>query len=210
LQEGKLRHELNKTYFLANLATFGITGSMLARYGAQGAGVWVKVVGVVLSHVGEGWGRWAEGVVEVEDEDVRMVDDPSDEDEPTAAPTASCVIQSVSPPSKPKRQIRLPLPKNVGPKLLLLASPAHLSTLASFLTSPTSKAPTSLLVDFAQFVLALLAAFRGSPRWEGILDGLIAGSKGRALGRRLWREGVKGRLRNSGEKSGWEHFNESG
>jgi ubiquitin-protein ligase E3 C len=197
---------MGRSNLLANLATFGITGNMLARYGATGASTWVKVIGAVLRHVDQGWGRWAEGLVDEEQEDVRMVDDRSDDDEDQLPGTATLRTSVVPTTSRPRRQVRPTLPKNLGPKLLLIASPSHLATLSTFLTSPTSKAPTSLLVDFAQFALALLNAFRGSPKWEGILDGLLEGPRGRALGRRLWLEGVRGRWRNSGDKSGWDSF----
>ncbi|RSH92214.1 hypothetical protein EHS25_008629 [Saitozyma podzolica] len=206
LSSGRLRDEVGRSHLLANLATFGITGNMLARYGATGASTWVRVIGAVLRQVDQGWGRWAEGFVDEDQEDVRMVDDRSD-DEDDQSPGAATLGTSVVPTtSRPRRQVRPALPKNLGAKLLLIASPSHLATLSTFLTSPTSKAPTSLLVDFAQFALALLNAFRGSPKWEGILDGLLEGPRGRALGRRLWREGVRGRWRNSGDKSGWDSF----
>jgi len=133
----------------------------------------------------------------------------SDEDEEDDLIPLVSTSTSVRPPRKPSRQIRPPLPANLRPKLLVLASPSHLSTLASLITSPTSKVPTTLLVDFASFVLGLLHAFRGSPKWEGILEALMEGQRGRALGRRLWREGVRGRWRNSGERAGWDTFSSS-
>lgn len=177
---------------------------MLQRHAASGAATWIAVIGTVLSQVGEGWGRWAEGAVQNEDEDMPTKHDSDDEDDETV-PHASVS----APLSKQRRHVRPSLPTNIQPKLLLLASASHLSTLSDLMTSPTSKAPTTLLVDFATFALGLLNAFRGSPRWEGILDALIEGQKGRVLGRRLWREGVRGRWRNTGERGVWDTFFES-
>jgi ubiquitin-protein ligase E3 C len=175
------------------MTVFGITGGMLARNGVNGASDWIKVMGVLLGSVGTGWGRWAEGHVE---EEVMQVDQDEDDEE--------------KPEVKPRRQVRPPVPSTIGPKLLLLASTSHISTLSSFLTSPSSKAPTTLLVDFAGFILALLNAFRGSPKWELILDGLMEGKNGKVLARRMLREGVRGRWRNTSDPSGWATFSESG
>lgn len=200
LTQGRLSSELGKTYFLANLVIFGITGGMLQRYGSSGAATWVAVIGTILSHVGVGWGRWAEGILEDEDTDM-LIELDSDSEGESSIP--------VAPKRRSSNILRPPLPINIQPKLLLLTSPSHLSTLANLLTSPTSKAPTSLLVEFASFALSLLCAFRGSPRWESILDALMGGQRGRALGRRLWREGVRGRWRNAGERAGWDTFSEN-
>ena len=207
MEQGKLDSELGKTYFLANLAIFGITGGMLQRSGASGAAVWIAVLGHVFKQVDEGWGRWAEGFVDAdEEEDVPIENDSEDEDEPMPLASTST---SAPPPSKPRRRIRQSVPANLTPKLLLLTSTAHLSTLANLLTSPSSNASTTLLVHFATFTLGLLNAFRGSSRWEGILDALMEGQKGRALGRRMWREGVRGKWSGNGAQDGWETFSES-
>ena len=207
LEQGKLDSELGKTYFLANLATFGITGGMLQRSGAGGAAVWIAVLGHVFRQVDEGWGRWAEGFVDTdEEEDIPIEKDSDEEDEPM--PLAS-TWTSAPPPRNSRRRARQPVPANLTPKLLLLTSNAHLSTLADLLTSPTSNAPTTLILHFATFTLGLLNAFRGSSRWEGILDALMEGQKGRALGRRMWREGVRGKWTGNGAQSWWETFSES-
>ena len=197
LSEGALSKELAKTSFLANLATFGIAGGMLQRYGISGASTWITVVGTVIGLVEDGWGRWVEGMMDLEEEDEPIQQgDQRDED-------------AKVPPKRTRSTVRLPLAANYRPKLLSLASPSHLDTLSSILTSPTSKASTALLTQFSSFVLGLLHAFRGTSGWEGILDALMEGQKGPALTRRLWREGVRGRWRNTGERMEWDTFSES-
>jgi ubiquitin-protein ligase E3 C len=197
LSQGRLSTELGRTYFLANITTFGITGGMLARYGVQGANTWVQVVATLLSGVQEGWGKWAEGVVEPESEseDEKMDIDSGSDNE---SPTKPLVITT-------KRKLRrTPLPKNVSSKLLLLGSSSHISTLADLLVSSQGA-----LSEFANFTLGLLTAFKGSPRWEAILDGLLEGRKGVALARRMWREGVRGKWGIARDQSSWQNFTSS-
>lgn len=204
LSQGRLSTELGRTYFLANIATFAITGGMLARYGVQGAKTWVKVVATLLAGVEEGWGRWAEGIVDDEDEVMDTVSqDGSDDDEEPAA------VAVPVPVNKRKRQTRAPLPTNISSRLLSLGSTAHISTLADLLVSPTAASSVTTLVDFASFTLGLLAAFKGTPRWENILDGLLEGRKGLALTRRLWREGVRGKWSTDKDAGGWQSFQSS-
>ena len=199
LASGRLRSEEGKTYFLANLITFGITGGMLGRYGHKGAANWVKVLGEVLSGVSEGWGKWVDGQVEEVEENLPMatIDSDSDNDEPTPGPSR---VTRVAPRRKP-------LAPTIQKKVTVLASASHLSMLSETLLSPS--APGALLVDFARFALSLLHAFRGSPKWESILDAFVTGSKGKALERRIWREGVRGKWVNSAERPGWDTFAES-
>ena len=199
LSGGALSQELAKTSFLANLATFGIAGGMLQRYGISGASTWITVVGTVIGLVEDGWGRWVEGMMDFEDEDVPMQQGSDDEGDE----------KGTFPPKKTRSDVRLPLAANYRPKLVSFASPSHLDTLSNILTSPTSKASTALLTKFSSFVLGLLRAFRGTPRWEGILDALMEGQKGSALTRRLWREGVRGKWRNTGARAEWDTFSES-
>lgn len=205
---------MGKTYFLANLATFGITGGKLSRYGANGAVLWMKVVGTVLKGVGEGWGRWVEGIEEAPLED-RSTPQPHSEDEDhdgdvsmPLTQSSSMVVQSSS-RSRRTGSRRPPIAQNVASKVTLLTSPAHMATMALMITSPNSKSPTSLVIDFALFALGLLNAFRGTSRWEVILDGLLEGDKGWPLTKRLWREGVRSRWQGSEEREVWEHFAES-
>jgi ubiquitin-protein ligase E3 C len=204
LSQGKLSTELGRTYFLANIATFAITGGMLARYGLQGARTWVKVVATLLKGVEEGWGRWAEGVVDVDDDimDTISQDGSDDEEEPAMAIPL--------PVNKRKRQTRAPLPTNISSRLLSLGSTGHISTLAELLVSPRAASSDATLIDFASFTLSLLAAFKGTARWENILDGLLEGRKGLALTRRLWREGVRGKWSTDKDAGGWHSFQTSG
>ena len=202
-----MQGELGKTYFLANLATFGITGGLLARRGVQGALDWIKVVGTILLGVKDGWGTWIEGNMPI-DEDAPMLDPVGSDDEDgdiTGEPSSS-----VPPVRTKSRHVRRePLPRNIGSKILLLSSDAHFSALASVVTSSASNISTMMLGDFARFALNLLNAFRGTARWEGILENLLEGTKGKAFSKRVWREGVRGRWRQSSDPNGWGTFQES-
>jgi len=168
---------------------------MLAKYGVQGANTWVQVIATLLSGVQEGWGKWAEGVVEPESE---SEDEPMDIDSDTenGSPTKALVITT-----KQRKLRRTPLPKSVSSKLLLLGSSSHISTLADLLVSSQGA-----LSEFANFTLGLLTAFKGSPRWEAILDGLLEGRRGVALARRMWREGVRGKWGIDRDQSSWQNF----
>lgn len=193
LDGGGLSTEIGKTHFLSNLATFGITGGMLQRQGAQGMRDWVAVVGTMFSTLGEGWGRW----VATSGSDVpepMMVDDSDSDDEED---NGKRVVR------RPKRE---PLPANVAARLHSFASPAHLGTLVN--AAMTASADSKLLVDFSFFVLGLLNAFRGSARWEATLDAVMEGRRGARMTKMLWREGVRGKW-GSGRKD-WETFSSSG
>ncbi|WVQ98113.1 hypothetical protein IAU59_005235 [Kwoniella sp. CBS 9459] len=215
LAMGKMEKELGKTYFLANLATFGITGQMLARAGVQGASTWMSVVGSVLSQMDEGWGRWVDGFVDEVDDDVPMrpTTTSSDDEEDTtetlennAGRSDSASVAIVPPPRHPTRPRRLPTPQNIRSKLHLFATPSHISTLSAHLSSPGSAAPNTLLADFSVFCVGLLTAFKGSPKYEGVLDALSEGDKGRGLVKRIWREGVRGKWGDSADSSCWDTF----
>lgn len=189
LDAGGLATELGKTHFLSNLATFGITGGMLQRQGAQGMRDWIAVVGTMFSTLGEGWGRWvATSGSEVEP----MVVDDSDSDEEDE--NGKRVV---------RKPVREPLPSNVAARLHSFASPAHLGTLVA----AAMQGDTKTLVDFSFFVLGLLNAFRGSARWEATLDAVMEGKRGARMTKLLWREGVRGKW-GSGRKA-WETFSSS-
>ena len=203
LDSGRLVTESGKTFFLGNLVTFGVTGGMLARYGLKGAQIWINVIGNTLTGVKEGWGRWADGFVEEDDEPMPLVTSTeSDDDDEVVRPGPLQVSSATR--QKPRRS---PLAPNVQKKVTVLASPNHLSMLTTLLLVPS--APSTVLTDFANFALSLLNAFRGSPKWEGILEAFLTGAKGKALEKRIWREGVRGKWPNSGDRSGWDHFAES-
>lgn len=211
LTHGKLATELGRTYFLANITTFGITGGMLARYGVQGANTWVKVVATLLSGVEEGWGKWAEGIVEEEEEEQAddSMDIDSEEEEPSIPSRTAVTVPASSTPAKKRRQLRRPLPANISSKLLLLGSTSHISTLADLLVTPSSQSSSKALIEFAAFTLGLLNSFKGSPRWEAILDGILQGKPGMALTKRMWREGVRGQWGTDRDKNSWQNFTSS-
>jgi ubiquitin-protein ligase E3 C len=184
LERGRLKDELGRTYFLANLATFGITGGMLQRAGAPGMRAWMAVLGTLLPTLGEGWGVWAERSVSG-----------------AGAVAAAAVMDIDDEAVVPVAPARARLPPGVAKPLALLASPQHVGTLASHATNAGS------LSDFSTFALSVLGAFRGSPKWEGTLDALLDGNRGRALIKLLWREGVRGKWTNTADQ--WTLFSTS-
>lgn len=188
LSEGRLKDELGRTYFLANLGTFGITGGMLTRAGAAGMSSWMTVVGSVLSTLGEGWGVWAERSV-------------SSAGAVAAAAAMDMEVDSDAEDAAPRAPTRALLPANVAKPLAQLASAQHVAVLASHATSSGS------LPDFATFALSVLMAFRGSPKWEATLDALLEANRGRALVKLLWREGVRGKWGNTADQ--WTTFSQS-
>lgn len=192
LDGGGLASELGKTHFLSNLATFGITGGMLARQGAQGMRDWIAVVGTMFSTLGEGWGRWVSRGSDVPEP--MLVDSESESDDDAMDGGKG---------KRARRPAREPLPANVATRLYSFASPAHLGTLVTAAMQGDAKT----LVVFSFFVLGLLNAFRGSARWEAILDAVMEGRRGARMTKLLWREGVRGKW-GSGRKD-WETFSSS-
>lgn len=213
IASGRMTSETGKTFFLANLVTLGITGGMLERFGPQGLRTWTTVVGQVLAGVGEGWGRWAEGELDDEDEEpsssIRQAQGhDSDSDVDMDSPVESRMPAAVRPPGNLRRPHRRALlPANISSKVLLLASPAHLSPLIDQAVQRTTAAG---LVDFAVFILGLLSAFRGSTRYEAVLDALLGGGpRTTALVKRLWRECVRVSWRDSQDQATWDRFSAS-
>ncbi|WVQ75926.1 hypothetical protein IAR50_005561 [Cryptococcus sp. DSM 104548] len=200
LSEKGLSDESGKTFFLANLATFGISGQLLSKSAIAGACAWMSVVGVVLSGVKEGWGKWVEGIEEDEDVAMAAVAEDSDEDDEDKA---------VAVPRKPTRPRRTALPQNIRSKLVLLSTTSHMAVLSQYVLSPPRYAPPTLLEDFSSFCIGLLGASRGSPKWEAILDSLVDGRKGLALMKGIWRDGVRGRWDNSEDPSVWSQFSQN-
>jgi ubiquitin-protein ligase E3 C len=213
-----LASEHGKTYLLANLVTFGITGQMLVHASVQGKKAWMSVLTQILSGLDEGWGRWVEGVVD-EDEDVRMTGDGADSDDsdledtppvrlgPTGSSGAPQAGPSIISPTKSRpRQTRPLLPLKTSSKLLLLPSPAHMGLLIDMIVSPSAKAGTADLLALVNMAGELMRLFRGTPKWEAILDALSSGRNGKQLFRRLWRECVRGRWGASGLQVTWEGF----
>ncbi|WVW78358.1 hypothetical protein I302_100312 [Kwoniella bestiolae CBS 10118] len=202
LNQGRLESENDKTYFLANLTTFGITGGMLARFGVDGISTWMSVIGNVLKDVNEGWGKWVDGMVD-DDEDEPifpiMVDSDDEDNEEEGQPSNTLI-----PATRPRR---IPLPKAISNRVTILATAQHLSTLMTHIIQPSSssRAPVSLLNDFSMFCTGLLSAFRGSPKWENVLDSLM--NKG--LVRRVWREGVRGKWTESDQREVWDGFTDN-
>ncbi|KAL7420037.1 ubiquitin-protein ligase (E3) [Cryptotrichosporon argae] len=189
----RLGTEQGKTYFLANLAVFGITGGLLARYGAAGAASWMAVVGTVFGALDEGWGRWAEGTVDDNDDDGDVVmGDTSDDDDAPAAPQ----------PTQRRQHARPPLPSALAPKLALFASPAHITALSTICAAPSAGA--GALGRLAAFVSNILHAFRGTAKWEAVLDATL--NMKQALAKRLWREEVRGRWGASSSRETWDTF----
>ncbi|WWD00653.1 hypothetical protein V866_007588 [Kwoniella sp. B9012] len=205
LKEGRLDGEIGKTYFLANLTTFGITGRMLSRFGVGGISNWMNVIGNVLKDVNEGWGKWVDGLLDDDDMEMNgipiLVDsDGEDEEDQDDGPS-----HKVVPFKQNKQPRRIQLPKAISNKVVILATPQHLSTLTTHVIQPSSKTPQSFINDFSMFCAGLLSAFRGSPKWENVLDSLL--SKG--LIRRIWREGVRGRWTGSDQREAWDGFSDN-
>ncbi|KAL1411472.1 ubiquitin-protein ligase (E3) [Vanrija albida] len=194
LTQNGLSSELGRTHFLANLATFGITGGLLARNGTQGMKDWMKVVGTVIGTLAEGWGQWVERASATGTNGAKT----------RALARAAEAIDSDDETSDSRKVQRPPLAANVSTKLLLLTSTDQLSTVASFVLNSSA---AGVLGDFADFALGILKAFRGSTRWEGTLDALLEGKRGRASVKQLWREGVRGKW--SSSRKAWDNWQEN-
>ncbi|WVO16628.1 hypothetical protein L204_104307 [Cryptococcus depauperatus] len=201
LVQGKLSTEMGKTNFLANLATFGISGGLLARNGVNGISCWMSVVGNVLGQMQEGWGKWVEGIIE--DDDVYMETDDDDSEGEVTGEETTASIRKLSRPRRPS------LDRKIRSKLVLLSSTSHTSILSHHILSPSQLALDTLLGNFSSFFLSLLNTLRGSPRWETVLDSLLDGRNGVALMKTMWRDGVRGKWEESENPSVWQQFTEN-
>ncbi|EIW71232.1 hypothetical protein M231_06447 [Tremella mesenterica] len=211
LSSGRLATEIGKTHFLANLALFGISGTLLNRLGPRQFMAWMIISGEVLGSLGEGWGPWVEG--QVEDKIIKTYRpivsvDSDDEDESADIKTAARTFKAPIPVRR-RRPNRSPLPASISTRLALLASPQHLSLVFDKAIAVNMTTPPGLMAKISPFFLGLLHAFRGTAKWELILDTFLAGNRGRVIVKRLWFEAVQGRWSDSADYKCWDKFAEN-
>lgn len=87
----------------------------------------------------------------------------------------------------------------LGKRLLPLVGPEHLSLLAN-----TVVRNSDATIPFCLSILSLLDVFRGTARWEAILDTLLTGPHAVRLMRDLWRGNVRGKWPTASARQSWE------
>jgi ubiquitin-protein ligase E3 C len=206
LEQGALASERGKTELLANLVTLAVRGGMLARQKADGIAVWLEVVTRILRGVEDQWGLWLEGKGQWRSEDAGellsgrqgQLANSSDSDVDVEGDVNTSRLPSHYDTRIRRRGVARPA---LSSKILPLIEATHLSTLIT-----AALRNSALLLPFVDFVQSLLAAFRGSPRWEMILDALLEGENGKRLVRELWRGHVRGKWSRMAVKENWENM----
>jgi len=206
LEQGTLATERGKTELLANLVTLAVRGGMLARQKTDGIAVWLQVVTRILGGLDDQWGLWLEGRGQWRSEAAGEVlsgrqgqlANSSDSDVDMDGESSTLRV-----PSRQDTRIRERgvAGQALSSKILPLIETPHLSTLIN-----SALRNSSLLLPFVDFVQSLLAVFRGSPRWEMILDALLEGEHGKRLVRELWRGYVRGKWSRTAVKENWENM----
>lgn len=195
LDSGRLKTEMGKTDLLANLATIVVRTGMIDKKPVQDVAGWMNLLTSVLEGVEDGWGLWIERqgiwavpVARVGSDSVMagpgegidtVMDSDGEEDEELAGGRRR--LREGQLVAENRSRARGRVEPAITTKLLHLFSPQHLNLLAA--KSINDRAATEALTGL---VTTMLRAFRGSPRWEGILEGILQSEHGIQLQRQLW------------------------
>lgn len=168
--------ERNATELLANLTTIIIRGGILNKQKGKEVVVWMRLLSAITTNFADQWGLWIESKGRYDGNDDRMGES-----------------------SKQGLDARGVVSPALAKRLLPLIGADHLSLLAN-----TVVRQSDATVPFCLAILSLLDVFRGSPRWEAILDILLTGNHAVRLMRDLWRGNVRGKWPTTSARQNWE------
>lgn len=195
LKSGRLATEMGRTDCLANLTTIVVRTGLIGKKQATEVAGWMKLLSIILDGVEDGWGLWMErrGIwadTEADSKrDVHMAgpedgidaDSNSDEEEDRELAGGRKRLREGQLIAQNKKRARGRVAPTIATKLLPLFSAAHLNTLAGKSIDDPDAAEA-----FTRLVTVMLRVFKGSPRWEGILEGILESQNGVQLQRQLW------------------------
>ncbi|KAJ9100578.1 hypothetical protein QFC21_003622 [Naganishia friedmannii] len=199
LRQNSLATEMGKTHLLANLGFMVIQTGVIQQQDTKSVVAWVNVLTQLLEGVDSEWGLW------IENKGVWG------KSSAAAVPTATVVenlegndldSERNNQISNRKRNIRDrgSVPPGIVNRLLAIVGTDHLN----FLTSTYIRQP-SMTQPYIQYMLALLTKFRGSVRFDGIVE-VLGGQSGTRLVRDLWRNQVRGKWPSMASKQTWDRL----
>lgn len=199
LTQNSLATEMGKTHLLANLGFMVIQTGMIQQQDTKSLVAWLHVLTQLLEGVDNEWGLWLEckGVWGKN---------------ASAAVQTAAVVESMegnelegekdSRVTSRKRNIqdRGSVPPGIVNRVLSIVGTDHLN----FLTSTYIRQP-SMTQPYTRYMLALLTKFRGSVRFDGIME-VLGGPSGTRLVRDLWRNQVRGKWPSAASKQTWDRL----
>jgi ubiquitin-protein ligase E3 C len=199
LSQNSLAFEIGKTHLLANLGFMVVQTGAIKTQNWKNIVAWVEVITILLNSVDEEWGLWleAKGVWG---------------ERPEAAIEAADVVESMegneleferdSRMTNRQRRIknRGSVPSAVVNRALALVSTDHLT----FLTTTYIRQP-AMTQPYIRYMLALLTKFRGSVRFDTIME-VLGGQNGTRLVRDLWRNQVRGKWPSANSRQTWDRL----
>ena len=210
LQGTNLATEIGKTNLLANLSTIAVRTGMVAKKDPDSIAQWMHLLSRLLDEVEPGWGLWMQRQGPWSDEeevqlspetgrldaDVQMESD-SDEDRDGELAGGDKRLHEARTVARNKRHLRGRVDPATTSKLLHLFSTQHLNILVG-----KSLETDATIQEFTKLITSMLQVFRGSARWEEILDCILESGSGVQLQRQLWLN-VRGTWTNT-SRSTWE------
>lgn len=193
LSHGINLSEMATTELIANLVTIIVRGGLLAKQDTKGIAVWMRLLTSLLDKVGDQWGLWIESKGRWAPNHSKMIISPDQgSDDSDAGPSENLI-------KRPRLSARGTVSPALLKRIIPVLSVDHLSQLANSMVRNSE-----LTIPFCQLILSLLNAFRGSARWEGILDTLLTSDYAVQLLRDLWRSNVRGKWPSSSAMHNWE------
>lgn len=207
-----LATEIGKTNLLANLSTIAVRTGMVAKKDTDSIAQWMHLLSFILGEVGPGWGIWIQrqGAWSDEEEvqslpetgrsdaDVQM-DGDSDDDRDNELAGGNRRLQEARNVARNKSRVRGRVDPATTSKLLHLFSTQHLNILVG-----KSLETDATIQEFTKLITTMLQVFRGSARWEEILDCILESGNGVQLQRQLWLK-VRNTWTNT-SRSTWENL----
>ncbi|KAJ9122361.1 hypothetical protein QFC22_001783 [Naganishia vaughanmartiniae] len=199
LMQNSLATEMGKTHLLANLGFMVVQTGIIQQQDTKSVVAWVNVLTRLLEGVDDQWGLWLEnkGVWG------RSV---------SAAVQTAAIVESMEGNdldierdnriTNRKRNIqdRGSAPPGIVNRVLSIVGPDHLN----FLTTTYIRQP-AMTQPYIRYMLALLTKFRGSVRFDGIME-VLGGQSGTRLVRDLWRNQVRGKWPSAASKQAWDRL----
>lgn len=199
LYENRLATEIGKTHLLANLGFMVVQTGAIKNQSWRSIVAWMDVLTVLLDAVDEQWGLWleakgvwgerAEAIFEVADVVESMEGNDLDLEKGGRLTSRQRKIQA-----------RGSVPPAVVNRVLALVGTDHLN----FLTTAYMRQP-AMSQPYIRYILALLTKFRGSVRFDTIME-VLGGQNGIRLVRDLWRNQVRGKWPSNQSKQTWDRL----